>query len=1078
MRAILWIVAVAVTAAALPAAPAQEKAAASSSSEAVLAYRDAANFQNNGAFEVAAEEWQRFLKNFPKDPLAAKAQHYLGVCQLQLKQYPAAAASLEAAAKNHPDFELLEETLFDLASCQYAMAAGGQMELYAKAAATFEDVVKRFPKGKHVEESLFYQGEALYAQGKKADAIKPYERLVKEFDSSKRRADALYALGVAQEETEEHAEAGKTYDTYLREFSNSPLANEVRLRKAETLLKGGDLGGAERLFAQLAEAKDFKQADHALSRQAFCLAKMDKLEAAGAAYARLEMDFGQSPSANDAAISAGRCYYRANQLEAAQQWLRKAIDRRDENSTEAAHWLCKLLIKTGTADEAAELAAKELPAASGPFAFNLALDQADALYETETKRPDALALYVKFIDAYPRHDLAPQALYNAAFTALGLKQYETGRQHAGTFLDRFPAHELSADVRYVAAECNLQLKEYESAEKLYRQLVDQHPQHADIDAWRVRLGLVAHLQKKHDAVIAALSPIVDSLKSADARAEAQFLIGASQFHANQFASAIQSLEASLKSSPKWRQADEALLLLARAQTKDGQSTKAKASLERLMAEFPASRVLDEAHYRLAEAYDGAEEYAAAAKEFDVVTATFSDSQFAPYALYGKGWAEYRSKSFANGTEAFTSFLSRFAEHQLVPDAQFGRALCRRQAGDFKGAIADIDSYLKFNPDVSRRSDALYERGLAQMSLKDYSGAVSTFERLLSTDSKYPAADKVLYEIGWALKSQDKNREAAAHFSKLAITYPDSKLAGEAWFHVGEDLYDGKQYAEAEKAYASVKPKMPDGELAEKATYKLGWSNFQQKNYADALVQFREQLAAFPSGPLAADATFMKAECLFLQEQYNDAWSAYQAALAVKPSTPTIEALTILHAGQSASQLKQWDDSISVLSQMAARQPESPLMAEALYELAWAKQNLDRTEEALTDYDAAASKSRDHVGARARFMRGELLFAQKKHDEASRDFQRAMYGYGGDQANAKTKNWQAKSGYEAGRCAEVQLSAALDYASKQKYLTDARRCYGFVAEKHPDHDLAMEAKKRLTALSNLEQQSGGATKRTR
>src|SRR5688572_31409613 len=50
-----------------------------SSPEAVLAYREAANLQNNGAFDVAAEEWQKFLKDFPKDPLAAKALHYLGV---------------------------------------------------------------------------------------------------------------------------------------------------------------------------------------------------------------------------------------------------------------------------------------------------------------------------------------------------------------------------------------------------------------------------------------------------------------------------------------------------------------------------------------------------------------------------------------------------------------------------------------------------------------------------------------------------------------------------------------------------------------------------------------------------------------------------------------------------------------------------------------------------------------------------------------------------------------------------------------------------------------------------------------
>src|SRR5262245_61272869 len=152
----------------------QEKGAKGSSSEAVLAYREAANFQNNGAFEVAAEEWQKFLKDFPKDPLAAKAQHYLGVCQLQLKQYPAAAATLESVTTNYPRFELLEDALFDLASCQYALAAGGQQNYYARAATTFENLLKKFPTGKHVEEALFYQGESFYAGEKKADAAKAY----------------------------------------------------------------------------------------------------------------------------------------------------------------------------------------------------------------------------------------------------------------------------------------------------------------------------------------------------------------------------------------------------------------------------------------------------------------------------------------------------------------------------------------------------------------------------------------------------------------------------------------------------------------------------------------------------------------------------------------------------------------------------------------------------------------------------------------------------------------------------------------------------------------------------------------
>src|SRR5258706_1475506 len=75
-----------------PLALAQEKAAASSE-EAKKSFADAANLQNNNAFDVAIEEWDKFLKNYPKDPLAPKAQHYLSVCQLQLKKYDKAAAN-------------------------------------------------------------------------------------------------------------------------------------------------------------------------------------------------------------------------------------------------------------------------------------------------------------------------------------------------------------------------------------------------------------------------------------------------------------------------------------------------------------------------------------------------------------------------------------------------------------------------------------------------------------------------------------------------------------------------------------------------------------------------------------------------------------------------------------------------------------------------------------------------------------------------------------------------------------------------------------------------------------------------
>lgn len=1038
-----------------------------SAPEAIEAYRDAANFQNNGAFDLALDEWQKFLRNFPKDPLAAKAEHYLGVCQLQLKQPEAAIAAFERVIQSHPQFELLEDVYLNLGAAQYSLALTVKPELYPAAEKTFAELVAKFPKGKHAEEALYYLGESLYAQGKKEAAAKAYERLLSEFAETKRRAEALYALGVAQEELSQPAKAVQTYELFIKDFRKHELAGEVRMRMAESLLSGGDAAGAARLFAELAATKDFKMADHALSRQAYCMAKQDKYAEAGSLYARVVTEFQNSTYAPEASMSAGRCYYRANVLPEAKHWFASAVTRKDENSVEAAHWLCRILLKLKDPAAAADVAKFQLERqAEGPFGAPLQVDLADALYENAEKKSEAQTLYEKFATENPQHELAPQARYNAAFAALELKQYDAAVHNANAFLTAYPQDKLTADVKHVAAESQLQLKNYGEAESLFRQLVEQHADHADTETWRVRQGLVAYLQKKYDDATRVLSPLAGKLKSADSNAEAHFLIGASQFHSERFPEAAKALTASLAANSKWRQSDEALLLLGRTQARLQHSAEAKQSFQALLASFPQSLLLDQAHYRLGELAYQANDYSSAIADYDVVATKWPASAFAPYALYGKAWSQLKSQQHAGAVETFTALVAKFPQHTLVAETLFGRALSRRQAGDAKGAIEDLDAYLKTNPEEGKRTEALHEKGLTLVAARDFAAATQVLEELLKSSPLYASADKVLYEIGWALKSQNQHSQAATQFAKIVTAHPASPLAAEAAFHVGEEQYEKKQYADAAKSYQQAKDKASAADLKEKAAYKLGWANYQLKDYSEALAEFSAQGREFPQGPLAADAAFMKAECLFRQENYKDALPAYEAALAATASSPTIESLKLLHAGQSAGQVGQWEQSITFLNRLCAEQPQSPLIAEAHYELGWAKQNLNQTNAALADYEAAATKSRDHVGARARFMIGELHFAGKKHVEAIREFQRSMFGYGADQATSETKQWQARSGYEAGRCAEVLIAAAADPAARQKHLSDARRFYTFVAERHASHELAAEAKKRLSALSKL------------
>lgn len=1057
-------------AAAQPAAEAgnpKAKLKNTSSESALAMYADAANFQNNGAFELAAAEWEKFLKQFPDDPLVPKAQHYAGVCHLQLKNLEKAAAAFQAAVEKFDKFELTEDAYLNLGWVRYTLAGQDKPELYGPAVEAFTALLKEFPEGKYRDQALFFQGEALVALDRRQEAVASYRRVVEEFPQSSLRCDTLYSLGVTQEELGDHAAAGKTYDTFLEECADSELVTEVRMRKAETILQAGRFEEAAKRFAEVAAVEGFTSADHAQFRRAFCLAKLDQYSEAAALYGKIAADYPKSAYVDDALLAAGRSYYRAEAWKEAADYFQKVVARGGGDAPEAAHWWSRILIKQKQPEQVVELVKKVAPnAGESRYLVPLQMDYADALYELPPRREEALAQYVKVATDYPDDELAAQARYNAAFTALELKKFDEALEHAAAFEQAFAEDPLLPDVRYVRAEAYLQSGRPEQAEGVFRELVANRPQHPDHDLWQVRLGLALYLQKKYGEVIDTLGKTASGFEGAETKAEALYLVGVSQFYGEQHEAAEQSLAASAAAAPKWRQADETLLYLSRAQRKQGKLDEAQATVQRVIESFAQSSILDQAHFRLGEYNYAEEDFAAAARQYGIVTSEYPESVYAPYALYGAGWSQLKQANYEPAEQTFTSLLDKHPQHTLAADSRFARAMCRRQTGKFAEAIADLDAYLQTNPDANGKADAMYERGLAQVALKEFDKAATTFTALLEEKKDYAAADKVLYELAWAYKMQDKPQEAIATFARLAGEHPQSALAPEANFHIGESRYEAKEYAEAATSYAKTTENSQAAGLREKALYKLGWSYFQQKEYEPALAQFDKQLKDYAEGPLAADALFMKGETLFRLERYEEALPVLVQAKQAELSSPQLKTLALLHGGQAAAQLKQWEQSLELLEAIPDQFADSPYLPQALYDIAWAKQNQGDAAEARKLYEQAATKSRGEVGARARFMLGELDFAAKNYDQAVLEFQRVMFGFGGDNAPATVKNWQAKAGFEAARCAEVRIQGADDPQKKAEHIADARKFYSYVVEKHPDADVAPQARKRLMELAKL------------
>src|SRR5581483_7776231 len=128
----------------------------------------------------------------------------------------------------------------------------------------------------------------------------------------------------------------------------------------------------------------------------------------------------QSKLLPDAQLSAGRCLYLNGQYADARAALAKVAGQSDL-APEAVHWMARSLLKEKQPAEALKVVEPWVgKAGQSAFAVALEMDRADALYDTPQRQREAVAAYAKLAELHPNDTLAPEALYMAGFTSLGL----------------------------------------------------------------------------------------------------------------------------------------------------------------------------------------------------------------------------------------------------------------------------------------------------------------------------------------------------------------------------------------------------------------------------------------------------------------------------------------------------------------------------------------------------------------------------------------------------------------------------------------------------------------------------------
>jgi TolA-binding protein len=383
-----------------------------------------------------------------------------------------------------------------------------------------------------------------------------------------------------------------------------------------------------------------------------------------------------------------------------------------------------------------------------------------------------------------------------------------------------------------------------------------------------------------------------------------------------------------------------------------------------------------------------------------------------------------------------------------------RGLVLQRQNQLESATKELEVFLSGNPSAEDAAEARYALALCQIARKQFDQATATLAALLQQKPDYAQADWAYYELGQALLREDRTDQAAAAFRTMAEKLPRSPLAAEGWFQVGrryESAADRAANAEqktaaaahAAQAYEAGLAKSPPADLREKLRYKLADMQFRQKQFAQAETTLQAQLREQPGGSLAGPARFLAAECLFQQDKFAEALPLFTRVADDK--VEKYHALSLYRAGACAANQKKWPESQRFFETLTRDFPTFDQFHDARYGLALALQNRGRLGEARTIDEEVAKASDTETAAKARFMLGEIAFAERKFEDAIEQYVMVTSGYA-------YKHWQGLAQFEIGRC-------FLSLGKRQQ----AIEAFQTIVDKYPNHAKAADAARMLAEL---------------
>lgn len=715
-----------------------------------------------------------------------------------------------------------------------------EQEDYSAAFDLADQFVQKQPASPMVPYLMMDRAEAAFKiPSRQAEAPGLFMKVVETFPDHSAAPSALYSAAFASFQLNDADAAIQTADRFVNAYPTSEFLPDAREIKADVFL-----------------LKDEAKAE----------TEFDQLLA----------DFPQHEKQNRWYLRSAIAKFFQQKYQATIDLLRPQLEQFDDprQLAEAYHWVGASYFFLDQAQPAVEHLEKSIAASASWRSTDETMLTLARAYLKEGKFEQAQQTIERLKADFKDSQLVDRGHYFLGEYAYEHDQFQQAFNHFNTVYTSYPKSELAPNALYNAAWSKMKLNDAAESNALFSRLITEFPNHELANQARAGRGASARKTGNMSESITDLKTFIETKADGQEKFGAMFELALAYIEAKSWSEASATLESLLKQDPNSATLDSYHYELAWVLHEMDQAAKSLEHFAAITKITPVSRYAAEAYFHLASEAYRVEDFAQASSDYQKAIDLATETVLKEKALYKLGWTYFKQSQYEPAFKQFDRLVNEFPESSFFADGQFMRAeslFQDKKYSEAAQAYATAQPIVDKSPTIDKKLILLNRLHGAQAAnlAKEFQAAIDLATPLTTATeaSKVYQTDAWL-EIGTALHGLNREDEAVQAWEKAKSG--GDKTAVRARSLIGDHFFKLKQFDKAINEFKEMQYLYGNDDAAPEVTSWVAYAFYEcarcyllQASTApeadkvelvkNAIRQFESLLSKYPDDRLAPEA---------------------------------------------------------------------------------------------------------------------------------------------------------------------------------------------------------------------------------